>query len=134
MTVPNDANTYLPGTIQVPSSLVITGITNSYPMVVTTIINNVTEANTFIPGMVVSLNVPITYKMFQANGLQGEIVAVSGNDLYLDIDSRLFDVFLVPSSSQFQPASLSPSGSRNLEYNNNTANFVPFHSLNNRGN
>lgn len=134
MTVPNDANTYLPGTIQVPSSLVITGITNSYPMIVTIEVNEVTESNSFIPGMVISLNVPITYKMFQANGLQGEILRVNGNDLYLDIDSRTFDVFSIPLSGQLQPASLSPSGSRNLEYNNNTANFVPFHSLNNLGN
>lgn len=133
MTIPNNANTYLPGTIQIPSSLNIIAITNSYPMVCTIEVNPVTEANTYIAGQVVRLFVPYTYGMFQANGLQGKILNVSGSDFYLDIDSRLFDPFVTPAPSAVQPASLAPCGSQNLEYSNIT-NDVPFQSLNNRGN
>ena len=131
--VPNNSNVYLPGTIQIPSSLNITSITNSYPMVVTAIINPVTEANTYIVGQVVRLTVPPTYGMFQANGLQGQILAISGLQFSLDIDSSQFDVFSMPSGNAEQPASLAPSGSRNLEFNNSTAQ-VPFQSLNNINN
>lgn len=134
MIAPNDANTYLPGVIQIPSALTITAITQAYPMVVTTSTNDLTEANTYIAGQVVRLNIPYSYKMFQADGLQGQILLVSGNDLTLDIDSRQFDPFVVPSSaSASQPATLAPSGSRNLQYNNSTGQ-VPFQSLNNIGN
>jgi len=134
MTVPNDANVYLPGTIQTPSSLEIINITRSYPMVVTIIVNPVTQVNRYIPGMVVNLKVPITYGMFQANNIQAKIIQVIDNDFYLDVDSRLFDTFTLPSLGQVQPASLSPGGSRNLEYTNGTEFFVPFQSLNNVGN
>ena len=133
MTIPNNANTYLPGTIQIPSSIVITAITNAFPMVVTVNVNNLTESNTYIPGQLVQLTVPMTYRMFQANGLIGEIVSVNGNDISLNIDSRLFDVFSIPATGKLQPASLAPSGSRNLTLDNTTAQ-VPFQSLNNINN
>lgn len=133
MTVPNNSDYYLPGTIQIPSSMVITAITNSFPMVVTVVVNPITEAFTYIVGQVVKLFVPYNYGMFQANGLQGQIVAVNGLNLSLLIDSTLFDVFTVPSGNVEQPASISPSGSRNLEFGNNT-NQIPFQSYNNVGN
>jgi len=131
--IPNNANQYLPGTIQIPSSLNITAITNAYPMVVTAIVNPITESNSYIVGQVVRLTVPRSYGMFQANNLQGQILAINSLNFSLDIDSRQFDVFAVPSGNVEQPASLAPSGSRNLQYNNST-NSVPFQSLNNRGN
>lgn len=133
MTIPNNANTYLPGTIQIPSSIVITAITQSYPMVVTVSLQPLTEANTYQTGQLVKLTVPITYKMIQADGLVGQILSVSGSDLTLDIDSTLFDPFVVPSGNVIQPASLAPDGSRNLTLDNTTRQ-VPFQSLNNRGN
>lgn len=133
MTIPNDANTYLPGTIQIPSSMVITAITNSYPMVVTVDIDSVSEANTYIEGQLVKLSVPITYGMFQADGLHGKVISNDGTNITLDLDSRSFDLFSVPAGNVLQPASLSPSGSRNLQYNNTTAR-VPFQSYNNVGN
>lgn len=132
--VPNDSNEYLVGTIQIPSSMVIINITKSYPMVVTVDINPVSESNTYIEGQLVKLFVPITYKMFQADGLQGKVLSNNGTDITLDIDSTLFDSFIVPSGTVLQPASLAPSGSRNLQYTNGTNIVVPFQSLNNRGN
>ena len=126
-------NQYLPGVIAIPSSLTITAITNSYPMVCTVSVNPVTESNTYIAGQVVRLFVPYSYKMFQANGLQGKILSVSGSTITLDIDSSNFDVFVTPASTAEQPASLAPAGSKNLEYSNLT-DQVGFQSLNNIGN
>jgi len=134
MTVPNNANTYLPGTIVIPSSMVITGITNSVQMVVTAVLNPVTQANTYLTGMLINLFVPRSYGMFQADGLVGQIVQISGLNFTLDIDSSQFDPFVVPVSSyQIQPASFSPAGSRNLAFSNATT-LLPFQSLNDRGN
>lgn len=132
MSVPNDANVYLAPVVQIPSALTITAITRSFPMVVTATANT-DQSNTYIAGQAVRLNIPQPYKMFQANGLVGVITAVSGDDISLNIDSRSFDAFVVPDATAQQPATLSPSGSRNLAYNNQTRQ-VPFQSLNNIGN
>lgn len=133
MTYPNDANTYLPGVIQIPSALLIEDITRSNPMVVTVSVPEDTASNTYIVGQLVRLNVLKPYGMYQANGLVGQIIDIDGLDFSLNIDSTLFDAFVIPSSPVDTPASLSPSGSRNLQYSNLT-NQVPFQSLNNIGN
>jgi len=128
------ANQYLPPVIQIPSSLLITSISQSAPMVIGVAIQNTTtEANTYIVGMAVRLMVPQTYKMYQANNLVGTITAISGSNFTLNLDSSLFDAFVVPSGNVEQPATIAPNGSRNLSYNNQT-NEVPFQSLNNIGN
>ena len=128
------ANNYLPPVITIPSSLVITAITKSAPMIITVSIgNSTTEANTYIVGMAVRLFVPVTYKMIQANNLIGTIIAINGSNFTLNLDSSKFDSFVIPTGNTEQPASLAPFGSRNLEYNNSTDN-VPFQSLNNIGN
>ncbi len=128
------ANNYLPPVIQVPSSLTITAISQSCPMVISVAVSNPsTEANTYIAGMAVRLFVPVTYKMIQANNLVGTILSIDGSDFTLSLDSSGFDAFVIPSGNVEQPATLSPNGSRNLQYNNDTNN-VPFQSLNNIGN
>ncbi len=104
-------------------------------MVVTVAIGNTsTEVNTYIVGMAIRLVIPYTYGMFQANNLVGTILEINGNDFTLDIDSSLFDVFAVPGAITEAPATISPAGSRNLQYNNNTSSSVPFQSYNNIGN
>lgn len=132
MTYLNDANTYLAGTITIPSTLEMVAITQTYPMVVTVQVDTVTAANTYQEKQLVKLVIPFDYGMQQANGLIGEIIDVNGNDIALNIDSRGFDAFSVPMTGQ-KPASLAPAGSRNLEFSNLT-NRVPFQSLNDRGN
>jgi hypothetical protein len=127
-------NTYLKGTIFIPSSLVITAITQATQAVVTCIVNSVTEANTYIPGMLVRLFVPSSYGMFQADGQTVKIISISGLNFTLNIDSSQFDAFVAPSgSSGVQPATIAPNGSRNYQYNNQSMD-VPFQSLNNIGN
>lgn len=128
------SNQYLKPVITIPSSLDIESITQSCPMVVTVEIDNTTtEANTYIVGMAVRLFVPQSYGMYQANNLVGTIIGINGLQLTLGIDSSQFDPFVIPSGNKETPASISPSGSRNYQYNNNSAN-VPFQSLNNIGN
>lgn len=127
-------NQYLPGVIAIPSSLVITNITKSGPMIVSVAIgNSATAANTYIVGMSVRLVVPKPYGMYQANNLVGTILAINGLDWTLSLDSTLFDTFVIPSGNVETPASISPFGSRNLQYDNST-DSVPFQSLNNIGN
>lgn len=127
-------NQYLPPVTTIPSWLLILHITQSFPMVLTVFVQTpYPVANTYIAGMAVKLYVPITYKMFQANGLIGKILAVNGNDLTLDIDSSGFDPYVIPVTPVEAPASITPYGSINLEYNNSTRK-VPFQSLNNQGN
>lgn len=130
--VPNDANVYLPGTIQIPSALTITAITKAYPMVVTISVNPVTESDTYIPGQLVRLNIPYGYGMQQANGITAQILDTSPTTISLNVNSTNFDPFSVPASGT-TPATLSPAGSKNLSYNNST-NKISFQSLNNRGN
>lgn len=127
-------NQYLPPVIAIPSSLNITAITQSNQMVVTvTIANPTSEANTYIVGMAVRLFVPQSYGMFQANNLIGTITAISGSNFTLNINSSGFDPFVIPSGTGETPASISPNGSRNLQFSNQTSE-VPFQSLNNIGN
>ena len=130
MTVNQGNNYYLPPAITVPSSLTITAITNSNPMVVTISVQPFNESNTYIAGMAVILRIPVTYMMQQANKLVATILSVSGNNLTLNIDSTLFDPFVVPGPNVEQPATLAPNGSRNLQYDNTNYKIVPFQNLN----
>jgi hypothetical protein len=132
MTVANNANTYLPGTIQIPSSLLITAITKDIIARITVEVDPITASNTYIPGQAVLLTIPFQYGMQQANEKTVKILNVDGLNFYVDMNSVSFDPFVVPMNAT-QPASLSPSGSNNLEYSNGT-NQIAFQSLNNIGN
>lgn len=125
----NNANTFLPPAITIPGSLIITAISQSYPMQVT--FTNSIE-NTYIPGQCVTLTIPQNYGMQQANELTGKILSIISNVFYLDIDSTYFDIFSVPSIGT-KPASMAPAGSRNLQFNND-ATYVAFQNLYNSGN
>jgi hypothetical protein len=126
------ANQYLPGVIQIPSSLLITAMTQAAPLVITFTVPS-TGANTYALGQVVRLTVPKTWGMYQANGLTGKIIQIGSSTMTLNIDSTLFDAFIYNPNSNETPASLAPAGSQNLEFNNTTGQ-VPFQSLNNIGN
>lgn len=129
-------NQYLPVVNTIPNSLLILAITKSYPMVVTVVLYNYAptpRVNVYIPGMNVKFYIPRTYGMLQLNNRIGNILSVSGNDLTIDIDSSGFDTYVIATPPEEYPASLSPAGSRNLEYSNTTRQ-VSFQSLNNIGN
>lgn len=128
-----DANTYLPGVIAIPSALLITGMTQSLPLIVTVQVPPVTAADTYIVGQLVRLTVPRPYGMYQANKLTAQIIARDVSTLTLNIDSTRFDAFITPPNFVEQPATVAPAGSRNLQFDNTTG-LVPFQSLNNVGN
>lgn len=125
---PNDANYFLPPSPVVPMALLIDSITQSMPMVITAILGT-DQVNNYVLGQKINLFIPADYGMQQANGLQPEIIAINGLQFSVNVDSSNFDVFTSPTGNQ-QPASLSPSGSRNIY---NTLD-VPFHSEGNFGN
>lgn len=129
---PNNANLYLPPVPVIPGNLLITNITNSYPMVVTIIDSDV---NSYIVGQSVILTVPKAYGMNQANGKNAKILRIDNLDFYLDLDSRAFDVFTTPPAGYWieRPASFSCFGSTNLQFDNTTSK-VPYQDLNNIGN
>ncbi len=102
-------------------------------MEITISVDPVTAANTYHVNQLVRLTVPKSFGMYQANALVGQIVDVNGSTIDVNIDSTNFDVFTATTGNVEQPASLAPSGSRNLTFNNTTAQ-VPFQSLNDRGN
>lgn len=125
-------NIYLPPSPVVPGFLLISAITQTFPMVIT-VINSI--YNTYIVGQLVTLTIPSSYGMIQANEKTGKIVGINSTDFSVDIDARSFDDFVLPNPLSLpppsRPASLSPGGARNI-YN---STVVPFHSLNgNTGN
>lgn len=133
MTFSLASNQYLPPTIAIPSALNITAITNSFPMVCTVDFDVADMANTYIPGMQVALDIPWVYGMWQADKMSGTILSATPATITLDIDSRKFDSFSVPSSPVGKPATMVSNGSRNYQYDNNSR-LVPYQSLNNMGN
>lgn len=132
MTAVNNANVYLPGTIQLVSSLLITAITREIEAKITVEVDDITAYNSYIAGQLILLNIPFEYGMQQANGKTVKIIEVDGLNFYVDLNSVNFDPFIVP-ALPLQQASLAPSGSNNLAFSNAT-NQIAFQSLNNRGN
>jgi hypothetical protein len=126
----NFANTFLPPSPVIPMFLNITGITTTNPMVVT-----VSTTNQWTVGQLGYFSVPSSYGMYQINTQTAEVIAVDDTNLTLtfSLNASGFDPFVVPSSGE-QPATISPSGSRNLTNFNQTIVTVPFHSEGNFGN
>lgn len=125
------ANTFLPPVLCVPGRLLISAITQTFPMVVTIVDS---DLNTYAAGMNVHFTIPNTYKMFQLDQRTGTILLIDNLDFHIDIDARNFDAFVAPNPMDFptpaQPASMASAGSQNI-YN---VTVAPFRSLNNEGN
>lgn len=100
-------------------------------MIITTSTNS-DQSNTYIAGQNIKLIIPSTWGMQQANNKTATIVSVNTNQLSVNLDSTLFDAFSNPNDGT-GPASLAPSGSKNIQYNNQTGP-VAFQSYSNQGN
>ena len=89
----NGANYFLPPAIVIPGNLLITNISQAYPMAVS--FTN-SAVNTYVVGQLVRLFIPIAFGMQQANGMTGQIVTIDnvGFIFYLNIDSTNFDAFI----------------------------------------
>ena len=110
-------------------ALVISNITQAKQAVITVTLTG-SQIQSYIPGQLILLTIPPDYGMQQANDLTVQVIASSGLNITVNLDTLLFDPFVVPGGYVTKPASLSPAGSRNI-YNNLV---VPFHSLANEGN
>ncbi len=86
----------------------------------------VSTVNAYVAGQLVYFSIPFNYGMFQLNGLTGQITSIDVTNLIFTvaINATQFDQFTVPSTGE-KPATLSPSGCRNI-YNNLSE---PFHAL-----
>lgn len=123
-------NIYLPPTQVIPKRLSLVAITNSNPCVVT-----VLESNSYIVGQSFHFSVPPSYGMVEIDQMTGNILAISGLNFSISINTTQFSPFVMPGVGITieRPATVSPAGSNNLQFNNLT-NDVPFHNLNNTGN
>lgn len=89
--------TYYPGYSQVNVMMnltwqVIASITQAYPMVVTTISNS-----NYVPGMMVTFNIPPIFGMKELNGTNIKVTSVTGPAITCNVDSRSFTPFAYPS-------------------------------------
>lgn len=107
------AVTYYPGYSQetVIENLVwktILSITNAYPMVVTTTTNH-----HYVAGMRVRFQIPSQFGMFQLNGVEAQVIAITPTTLTIDLDSTNFSVFSYPISlpSAYTPPVVIPDAS-----------------------
>lgn len=88
---------YYPGYSQatVKENLVwkaIESITNSFPMIVTTI-----QDHHYVAGMRVRFNIPSMFGMVQLNGVEAQVISLTNNTLTVNVDSRNFTPFSYPS-------------------------------------
>jgi hypothetical protein len=85
-----------------PASNDITAITNAYPASVTTY-----SPHGWFNGAVVRLYIPLNFGMQQANRMKGIIMVTGASSFSINIDTRAFDPFVVPSEqpgNNFTPA------------------------------
>jgi hypothetical protein len=74
-----------------PAMRIITAITNAFPAQVTT-----SFPHQYVSGIIARLFVPIAFGMNQANELEGSITIIDDTNFTIDIDTRLFDPFVLP--------------------------------------
>jgi len=104
---------YYPGYSQVivtPNLRVqtIASITNSNPMVLTTLADHKYRA-----GMEVRFQIPTMFGMQELNKLSAQVIGVTNNTLTINLDSTNFGVFMYPSPlpSAYTPPSVIPNSS-----------------------
>lgn len=74
-----------------PAMRIIAAISNSFPAVIET-----TFPHQYFTGTIVRLYIPNGFGMVQANKLQGTIAVIDPETFAIDIDTTLFDTFIVP--------------------------------------
>lgn len=70
----------------------ISTISNSNPMIVTTILNHGYSA-----GIRVRFQIPKEFGMFQLNDVEAQVISVTANTLNVNVDSSDFEAFAYPS-------------------------------------
>ena len=82
----------------------------------TSAIITMTVAHGFTVGQKVKVNVPAAFGMIEADGLTGNITAISAGTITVDIDVSTFTAFAFPLTAAvpFSPAIVTPVGENNL--------------------
>lgn len=107
-----------------PHASLIAAITQAFPATVTT-----TTAHNLVSGEIVRITIPsvltppyTSYGMQQIDGMTGTIVVTGATTFTIDIDTRAFDPFSIPSPVPPQPAQVIPIGEVNSQLNAATQN------------
>jgi len=74
-----------------PAMRTISGITNSYPVIVTTPVNHL-----YITGTIVRISIPQACGMQQLHNYMGTLTYASPTTFTLDVDTTHFDAFVIP--------------------------------------
>ena len=104
-----------------PAMRIISAISNSFPANVTT-----TFDHQYINGTIVRLDIPLGYGMPQANQQFGAIFVTGSTTFSIDLDTTLFDAFMVSSTYPFnlQQAQVVPIGEENWTLQAATVNVL----------
>lgn len=105
-----------------PAMRIIASITRAYPAGITT-----TFAHQYVTGMIVRLNIPPRFGMQQANQLYSPIVVTSTTTFTMDIDTTLFDPYVISATFPFsyQSGQVTPIGEVNSILKAATRNVLP---------
>jgi len=76
-----------------PAVRIIAAITNDFPASVTTTFNH-----QYITGTIIRLDIPLGFGMQQANQAFGTIIVTSPTTFTIDVDTTLFDAFVMPAT------------------------------------
>jgi hypothetical protein len=87
-----------------PAARIVTSITNAYPALVTTgtitypaHVQAITPyVHQYISGTIVRFKIPNYFGMSQLNGQEGEITVVTTTTFTVDIDTTMYDPFVIP--------------------------------------
>lgn len=106
-----------------PAMRLISAITQARPAVVTTSFDS-----DYITGTVVRLDIPPACGMRQANQLTGAISVITPTTFAIDIDTTLFDPFVIPTFTPHvnSAAQVVPIGEVNETLKAATQNVLPF--------
>lgn len=108
-----------------PAMRFIIGITNANPAVVTTSLDSVNPGDhNYLNGMVVRLNIPNDFGMYQINKMKGAITIIDDTTFSIAIDTRYVNVFVIPSNPEVF-ANISPVGELNYTIRAATVNVLP---------
>ena len=108
-----------------PAMRVIAGITNSFPVVITTTIDHL-----YISGTIVRIDIPIGFGMQQLNQQTGTIIILSSTTFSMAIDTTSYDTFQLPTVPPGnQDAQVVPIGEDNDLLRAAVQNVLPFSTL-----
>lgn len=106
-----------------PAMRVIAGITNSFPVIITTTINH-----QYKNGLTVRIDIPPGFGMEQLNQQFGEIIVTGNTTFTMAIDTTNYTPFVLPTGfpPAYQDAQVVPIAEDNALLNSATNNVLPY--------